>query len=208
MTFIEKITQQLQNEPLPGRNAQFKMQHFYRSLDYNIPETAKRAAVMLLIYPKNDVLFTVLIQRTSNNQNDKHSGQISFPGGKLEKNDESLAFCAKRETFEEIGVPIADIQLLGALTPTYIPISDFHVFPFVGFVAQEPLWKKQQSEVVEVLQIPLLHFLDEKNKGETTINVQGFTLQNVPYFDVLGKKIWGATAMILNEMNEVITATK
>lgn len=208
MSFIEKIAQQLQNEPLPGRNAQFKMQHFYRSLDYVIPETAKKAAVMLLIYPKNEALHTVLIQRTSTNQNDKHSGQISFPGGKLEKNDESMAFCAKRETFEEIGVPTEDIELLGALTPIYIPVSDFHVFPFVGFVEKEPFWQKQQSEVVEVLQVPLFHFLEEKNEGKTTINVQGFTLQDVPYFDVFGKKVWGATAMILSEMNEVLKMLK
>jgi 8-oxo-dGTP pyrophosphatase MutT (NUDIX family) len=163
---------------------------------------------MLLIYPKDEQLHTVLIQRASSNQNDKHSGQVSFPGGKLEKNDESMAFCAKRETFEEIGVPIKDIELLGALTPTYIPVSDFHVFPFVGFVSQEPQWKKQQSEVVEILQVPLFHFLEEKNQSETTIVVQGFTLNNVPYFDVFGKKVWGATAMILSEMNHVLMAIK
>ncbi len=143
-----------------------------------------------------------LIQRTAA-ENDQHSGQVSFPGGKKEISDNSYADCAKREAFEEIGVAMDSIEILGALTPLYIPVSNFHVFPFVGFIEKEPLWNKQTSEVSEIIPIPIAHFLSEENEKTTTVNGRGFSLENTPYFDVNGKVVWGATAMILSEFREV-----
>ena len=202
--FIKKIQSALEKE-LPGENAQFKMAHISRKqASSTIPENAKQAAVMLLLFPKNDVWNTVLIQRTTTDK-DTHSGQVSFPGGKKETADASLADCARRETFEEVGVPLENIQLLGALTPLYIPVSNFHVFPFVGFVVEEPNWQKQTSEVSEVISVAIEHFFSDKNKKITTVKGKGYTLENTPCFDVNGKIVWGATAMILNEFAELCT---
>ncbi len=203
-SLIQKIQTALTTLPLPGRAAQFEMNNIPRSMDYVAPADAKVAAVMLLLYPQNEQWHTVLIQRTSHNENDKHSGQISFPGGKFEKEDMTLDICAKRETFEEVGVPMEDIQVMGALTSIYIPVSHFHVFPYMAYLKKEPQWKEQKSEVVEILKVPVTHFLDERNKSITTIKVRDFVLKDIPYFDVHGKKVWGATAMILNEFNHIL----
>ena len=202
-SFIKKVQTALELS-LPGQESQFKMAHVLRkeaNLNSNIQE-AREAAVMLLLFPRNDVWHTVLIQRTTT-ENDKHSGQISFPGGKKEITDTSLAACALRETFEEIGVATHLVQVIGALTPLYVPVSNFHVFPFVGFLEKEPNWEKQPQEVSEIIPIPINHFFSEENKGTTTVNGKGFYLENMPYFDVNGKVVWGATAMILSEFSEI-----
>jgi 8-oxo-dGTP pyrophosphatase MutT (NUDIX family) len=201
-SFIQKIQAALQ-AALPGQEAQFKMAHTFRKEASSIvPTNAKEAAVMLLLFLKNNAWHTVLIQRSAA-ENDQHSGQVSFPGGKKEVSDISHDYCAKRETFEEVGVPSDLIQILGKLTPLYIPVSNFHVFPFVGFVEKEPVWSKQMSEVSEIIQVPITHFLLEENKGTTTVNGKGFSLENTPYFNVNGKVVWGATAMILSEFCEI-----
>jgi 8-oxo-dGTP pyrophosphatase MutT (NUDIX family) len=201
-SFVQKIQTALE-KPLPGQEAQFKMAHSFRKeASGTIPGNAKEAAVMLLLFLKNDNWHTALIQRTMM-ENDQHSGQVSFPGGKKEASDSSYADCAKRETFEEIGVASELIQILGALTPLYIPVSNFQVFPFVGFLEEEPVWNKQMSEVSEIIHVPITHFLEKENKKITTVKGKGFSLENTPYFDVNGKVVWGATAMILSEFCEI-----
>lgn len=195
---IQKIEKSLQNE-LPGRAAQFEMANISRTLDYVVPSDAKLAGVKLLLFPKQDKLHLSFIQRTSKNPNDPHSGQVSFPGGKLEPNDESLLACALRETEEEVGVLPSKIKVLGALTQLYIPVSNFNVYPFVGFLEEEPLFKLQESEVKSVITLPIDHFLNPENLDSTDITVRNFTMKNVPYFKIETNKIWGATAMILNE---------
>jgi 8-oxo-dGTP pyrophosphatase MutT (NUDIX family) len=195
---IQKIEKSLQNE-LPGRAAQFKMTNISRTLDDIVPSDAKLAGVKLLLFPKQDKLHLSFIQRTAKNPNDPHSGQISFPGGKLEPNDESLLACALRETEEEVGVLPSKIKVLGALTQLYIPVSNFDVYPFVGFLEEEPLFKLQESEVKSVITLPIDHFLNPENLDSTDITVRNFTMKNVPYFKAENNKIWGATAMILNE---------
>ena len=113
-SFIKKIQNALE-QPLPGQESQFKMAHSFRKemIKVTVPVNAKEAAVMLLLFPKNNVWNTVLIQRTTA-ENDQHSGQISFPGGKKEQTDASFSDCALRETFEEVGVVTDLIQILGA----------------------------------------------------------------------------------------------
>jgi 8-oxo-dGTP pyrophosphatase MutT (NUDIX family) len=203
LDFVEKIKLALENK-LPGAEAQYKMAHLFRRQHFDTPENAKKAAVMLLLFPKENILHTVLIQRTSTNENDQHSGQVSFPGGKFEKTDLDYAYCAKRETFEEVGVPIENIGILGALTELYIPVSNFLVFPFVGFLEKEPQWKEQKSEVVEIMKIPISHFFQEDNKKNTTLKIKDFVMEDVPYYGVNGKIVWGATAMILSEFCDLI----
>lgn len=196
---IEKITQQLATE-LPGRLAQFEMTNIKRQMDYVVPDDARKAGVMLLLYPnETQQIQVVFMVRTSKNANDPHSGQVSFPGGKLEKSDDSMLACALRETEEEFGIPSSAIQVLGKLTPLYIPISNFDVHPFVGFLAKAPNFVLQESEVKSVIQLPIEHFLSPSQKGKTDITVHQFTMNNVPYFNANGIKIWGATSMILNE---------
>lgn len=195
---IEKLKNAL-DLPLPGRLAQFEMANITRDLNYIVPPDARLAGVMLLLFPWEDQLQVLFIQRTAQNPNDPHSGQVSFPGGKFEPNDESLLHCALRETYEEVGVKSHEIEVLGALTPLYIPVSNFDVHPFVGYSAQKPDFSLQETEVKSLIMHPIEHFLASDNRDKIDITVKNFTMRNVPYFKSENRKIWGATAMILNE---------
>ena len=157
--FIRRVEKKLA-APLPGRAAHLRMSPSLRRLYKSAPDDAAVAAVLALLYYKDFELHLVLIERQSNNNpNDSHQGQISFPGGKLEEDDASLYDCALREAHEEIGLNVESVQLLGKLTPLYIPVSNFLVHPFVTFAESEPKFKPQASEVKKVLEIPFRFFL-------------------------------------------------
>ena len=203
-TFIAHLEKRLQSG-LPGQEAQFRMAHVARgSFAGSVPNDARPAAVLALFYPSNDAWRIVLIERESHNPRDRHKGQISFPGGAFEQQDRSLADTALREAEEEIGVDASAIQLLGQLSSLYIPVSNFNVHPFVGFLEKTPLFRPQPREVKAVLEAPFQLFLEPQNRSLTTIEVhENFSLSDVPFFNVHGKVVWGATAMIMSELLEI-----
>jgi 8-oxo-dGTP pyrophosphatase MutT (NUDIX family) len=198
--FVQQLTARF-TEPLPGTQAQFKMTHSMRVHSIAPPTDAKVAAVMLLLYQKNERWHTALIRRvTTGHPDDKHSGQVSFPGGKQEPNDKNMAYTALRETHEEIGIPMQTIQLVGQLTELYIPISNFLVYPFVGYTAIAPTFQLQTTEVKHVLEVPILHFFDSEYRKKIDMRFStNIMMKDVPYFDIFGNVVWGATAMILSE---------
>lgn len=199
---VASIQEQLQ-QPLPGTAAQLKMANAFRKTQPDDPDKVQVASTLLLLYQKEEAWYFPLIQRTSSNPNDQHSGQIAFPGGKREKADFNLEMTAIREAEEEIGVPAKDITILGRLTQLYIPVSNFMVHPFVGYLPYVPSFVRQQSEVVEVLEIPLSDLKNSANQKKKEIKLsQGIRLKDVPYFDIQEKTIWGATAMMLSEFLE------
>lgn len=161
----------------------------------SIPGDATPAAVLLLLYPQDDTLGFVLIQR--NSYEGVHSDQIGLPGGRQEDGEDFLE-TALRETHEELGVDPAAIDVIGNLTPIYIPPSDYHVHPFVGFVPQRPTWQPDPREVAAVIETTVDTLLDETLKSDDTVNVQGMRIR-VPYYDIDGHKCWGATAIMLAE---------
>ena len=170
------------------------------------PKEAKKAAVMLLIYPKENVLHTVFIQRSV--YKGAHSGQISFPGGMHECGDASLLHTAIRETFEEIGVLVTNQNIIGCLTPLYISVSKIKVYPYVAYIEPCCAFNTDTKEVVHVIETPISMFFEPETRQEGIVLV-GDTQINVPFFAVNDKKIWGATSMILSEfidcMNSVST---
>lgn len=202
--YIEKIkTKFLQ--PLPGRAAQTKMapriaREFTPSAD------ARIACVLALLYPKDSDWHIVLIERvTTNNKNDNHSGQISFPGGGYEDSDELLAKAALREAEEEVGVISNDISIIGQLSDMFIPVSNFLVHPFVGYMDYTPNFIPQPSEVKDILEVPIPKLLDPATVQSTNLTISnGLVLKDVPYFNLNGHIVWGATAMMLSEFSEVI----
>jgi len=198
--------------PLPGPSAQYKMASLRRLEELGLqaapPPNVKLAAVLLLLFFQEKNWHLTLIQRTVNPQ-DRHSGQISFPGGRYEPTDETLANAALREAHEELGVRPERVQLLGRLTELYVPISNFVVHPFVGVLhdGQPPDFTPQPGEVATILVPPLALFLDKNTRKMTDINIsETIVLKNVPYFEVEERVLWGATAMILNELLEVLRA--
>lgn len=202
---IEKIEQRLQN-PLPGRAAQLRMAHVTRQRYVDAPNEARQAAVLLALFPKNDEWHIVLIERNANDR-DQHGGQLSFPGGKVEPTDGTLLNTALREAEEEVGIAREQVKILGGLTELYIPVSNFQVHPFLGYLEAAPSYQVQEAEVSQVLEIPLSHFYRPEIRLTTDIRVnQYITLKNVPYFQLQKHVLWGATAMILNELLEMVGA--
>jgi 8-oxo-dGTP pyrophosphatase MutT (NUDIX family) len=202
--FIDQLAKKLQ-QPLPGETAQFKMAHVARRSRVAPPEHAREAGVLALFYPRGSEWYIVLIERVSSNRHDRHGGQISFPGGKRETQDPTLKDTALREAEEEVGVSSQKIELLGELTELYIPVSNFKVHPHVGFVADTPKFAPEVKEVRTILEVPFEHFLNAANRKQIDLKIaKNLTLRNVPYFDVLGKIVWGATAMMMSELLEIL----
>lgn len=193
--------------PLPGRTAHWRMgSSFARNLQRaSSADNALLASVLVLFYPVDNEPHIVLIKRESGVGADKHRGQVAFPGGKLEPSDADLSMAALRESHEEIGVSPHEVRLLGALTPLYIPVSNFLVHPFVGVAEQRPNFFPDPSEVAYIIETPLAALQDKRNRKmkEMTLG-NGFVLPDVPYFDIQNETVWGATAMILSELLEMV----
>lgn len=204
--FIEKLGRALQ-APLPGPEAQYRLAHAVRRTSGPPPASARPAAVLALFYPHRHDWRLVLIQRATAHPNDRHGGQISFPGGKVEPEDETLAQAALREAEEEVGAPSDQIRILGRLTELYIPVSNYLVHPFVGYLDHVPRLRRQVSEVDAILEVPFREFEDSSNIRLTDIRIsEQIFLREVPYFAVQDKVVWGATAMIISELLEVVKA--
>ena len=205
-TFIEQLREKLAGS-LPGQEAQFKMAFKRRAEELRLnpapPPDAKVASVLNLLHYHEGAWRTLLIQRSANPR-DRHSGQVSFPGGRYEESDLNLTNVALRETHEEVGVSPLQVEVLGRLTELYIPVSNFVVHPFVGVLLGPPDFRPQPGEVEMILTPSLTIFSQPENRKIADLTVgQGITLKDVPYFDVEGRMVWGATAMILSEFLEL-----
>ena len=202
---IEKLNYRLNSGMLPGKEVQYQMAPPGRSHDYPKHNNFKLAAVSLLLYNKQNEIYFPLIQRTHNNFNDKHKGQISLPGGKFDNSDPDLYHCALRELEEELGVEKHKIKPVGSLTDLFIPVSNFKVHPYVVFSDNNVKFVPQPSEVQYILEIPLKDLLDQNKMKTGKITLyNGMELEDIPYFSLNDHVVWGATAMILNEFKNVI----
>lgn len=204
--FIDNLKTNLQ-KPLPGVEAQFEMAHVKRekvlASSYE-SQNYRPSAVLILLYPNEQQQTSVLlIERMT--YNGHHSGQIAFPGGKVEPTDVDLQATALREFFEETGADTTP-TIIGKLSPVYIPVSKFMVQPFVSYVEQKPNFSASAYEVNELIEWEIDHLLNPNIIKETTVEpTPGYKLKT-PYFDVQGKVLWGATAMMLNELKKIISS--
>ncbi len=203
MDLIRRLEERM-NLPLPGRNAHLQMAHVTRRHYVEAPVGARQAAVLVVLFPKNEDWHIVFIERNANDR-DHHGGQISFPGGKAEPSDDSMLTTALREAEEEVGIGRKQVKILGGLTELYIPVSNFQVHPFLGFLEAPPSYQLQVEEVNAVLEVPLSHFQLPGTRQVTDIRINPqISLKQVPYFEVEGRVLWGATAMMLNELLEIV----
>ena len=164
----------------------------------------KEGAVLILLYREDkyasDWKFP-LIQRPP--YQGVNGGQISFPGGKKDIEDRDLLQTARWETQEEIGVSGADIRIIGSLSKLDIEVSNHVVLPIIGFMDQKPIFTPHPYEVAEIIEISLVDLFKKDVVKEKDLNIGGVTLR-VPYYDVDDHFIWGATAMIINELATII----
>ncbi len=160
------------------------------------------AAVLVLLYPNKENEICILLTKRAS-YNGTHSGQISFPGGKKESQDKDLLETAIREAKEEIGIHPAKIKAIKALSKTYIPPSNFWVYPFLAYAEETPSFKNNY-EVETILEIPLKELLETNNIFQKTITTSYMNDANVPCFKLNNEIVWGATAMILSELKDLI----
>lgn len=205
--FIHALQQRLIGIPLPGETAHQKMMHAIRKTEVQIdPATTKDAAVLIVLFEKkpND-WHIVFIRRGAAHDQDKHAGQIAFPGGKHEPEDRDMMYTALREAEEETAIDLTAIDVLGELTPIYIPVSKFKVHPFVAYSYRMPVFTRQEAEVDEILEFALSDFLKPEARTSTRIRLSaGIMLNHVPAYTIQGNTIWGATAMIMSELLDVL----
>ena len=159
VTYIEtihKLKVRL-TQSLPGPAAHERMLARVLPLPLKVPEDARPSAVLSLLFPLNNALHVLLIKRTEDGR--AHSGQISFPGGRQEPTDADLHATALREAQEEVGIMSSEVEILGQLTPLYIPVSNFQVYPFVAFAEKRPAYLLSKQEVAYTIELPFQHFL-------------------------------------------------
>jgi len=197
LSYIDSWRKKL-NQQLPGERAQLMMAPTFRGSFQESSEPAQ-AAVLALLYLRRKEVHLVFIKR--NEYEGHHSAQVSFPGGAREPGDRTLQETALRETREEIGI-MANIQILGALTPLHIPISNFMVHPFVGWTGHSPEFHPDPTEVQYIIEVGLQELMDPSNCDTETIYHHQRNIQ-APFYRVGDEKIWGATAMMLSELLEL-----
>jgi 8-oxo-dGTP pyrophosphatase MutT (NUDIX family) len=203
LEFTIQLSKALSNS-LPGKEAQYKMAPYREAVDakFKNQKEAKTAGVLILIYPIDNIPHLVLTKRPT--YEGHHSAQISFPGGKKEEHDENFMHTALRETEEEIGVPSNSIKIIGELSDLYIPPSNFKVYPFVGVSDVRPQFIKDPKEVAEIIELSISDLLkDDILKAKELKLAAGFNFET-PYFDIQNHVVWGATAMMLNELREIL----
>ena len=200
---VPKIT----NLKLPGEVSHYKMAPLLRKKELEVlkydEQNPRRAAVLSLFYPDyNGVTNFILILRKE--YKGVHSNQVGFPGGKVELIDENLQATALRETEEEVGVDAKKVKVFKELSDVYIPPSNFLVTPFMGITHETPKFVLEEQEVEEILEIPVVDLLKDEtvfNKNLTTSYARNI---DVPAFKLNEYTVWGATAMMLSEVKEII----
>lgn len=204
---FEKQIVKITKMELPGEDVQFKMAPIGRLKELKeaaiTMKNARKAAVLALFYPsfENQTHLILILRKTYKGV---HSAQVGLPGGKIEPQDTSLEETALRETEEEIGVSKENIEILGELTEVYIPPSNFFVQPYIGITKTTPIFVGEEKEVEALIEVDLDCFLDANCITTETLSTSYIERLKVPAFKLNGHIVWGATAMILSEIREML----
>lgn len=202
--FLSKL-EHVKQKKLGGLEAQFQLAPEMR-LKYNAEKIAaknpKKAAVLALFFP-NEFNETCFLLTERARYAGTHSAQISFPGGKIDATDKNLQETALRETFEEVGISMNNIEIVREITDVYIPPSNFLATPFIGFSHSKNNYVLNY-EVASTIEVPLSDLLNDSNITSINLSTSYAKDIEVPCFNLKNKIVWGATAMILNEIKELL----
>ncbi|MCP4883661.1 MAG: CoA pyrophosphatase [Flavobacteriales bacterium] len=202
--FLSRISR-IENAPLGGAKSHIKMIPKERKLlelkDLH-DQDPRLAAVLALFYPdKWNLTNFLLILRA--NYDGTHSSQVSFPGGKYEQHDLDLQITALRETSEEVGVEMEHIKVMKKMTDTFIPPSNFLVSPYFGFTAKRPDFVTNH-EVEQIIEVKLSDLLNDSSVGTQILTTKKKKNIDVPCYSLNNTNVWGATAMMLSEIKDLI----
>ena len=203
--FGRDLIKKIQHADLAGENAHQIYSPPYRpvfSYDEILEKNPKFAAVNILLYLKNNEWYFPLMVRSTNNR-DRHSGQISLPGGKKEEYDINFEETAKRETSEEMGIDIYYNRIIREMSPIYIPPSNFYVKAFVSYTKKNPQFILQETEAVELIEFPVATLLNLSEHPEMMVLPSSRGVE-VPVINFNNYSIWGATSMILSEFSHLL----
>lgn len=203
--FGRDLLKKIQNATLEGENAHQVYSPPYRPLfsyEEILAKNPKFAAVNILLYLKNNEWYFPLMVRSTNDR-DRHSGQISLPGGKKEEYDINFEETAKRETSEEMGIDIYYNRIIREMSPIYIPPSNFYVRAFVSYTKKNPQFILQETEAVELIEFPVATLLNLSEQPEMMVLPSSRGVE-VPVINFNSYSIWGATSMILSEFSHLL----
>ena len=203
--FGRDLLKKIQNATLEGENAHQVYSPPYRPLfsyEEILAKNPKFAAVNILLYLKNNEWYFPLMVRSTNDR-DRHSGQISLPGGKKEEYDINFEETAKRETSEEMGIDIYYNRIIREMSPIYIPPSNFYVKAFVSYTKKNPQFILEETEAVELIEFPVSTLLNLSEQPEMMVLPSSRGVE-VPVINFNNYSIWGATSMILSEFSHLL----
>ncbi|OOG72787.1 CoA pyrophosphatase [Algoriphagus sp. A40] len=205
---FDQLIRQLERrlkDPLPGKDAHLKMSPQpvdMRRFEPVLPENHRKSGVLILFYPGEMGSFFPLIKRPE--YPGFHSGQVAFPGGKMEEGDLNIIQTALREAEEEVGINRREVQILGKLSDLYIPTSNFLVSPVIGFLEKRPDLIPEEKEVFRIIQTNLQFLLKPEVRKQKVLEFGPALKLDTPYFEIDGEVVWGATAMILSELIQIL----
>lgn len=189
-------------QPLPGYEAQKKMMSVLRPDASQAPDAARQSGVLLLFYPTANDIKLILIERSIDGG--VHSGQLAFPGGKKEETDADIIETALREANEEVALKSDTAIVLGKLSALYIPVSNFVVNPVVAICDGEPALIASEAEVASILHLSINTLFSKKEMVQVLVSGGSLNIRTIAYMLDDGKFIWGATAMILSEVETML----
>jgi 8-oxo-dGTP pyrophosphatase MutT (NUDIX family) len=198
---VTKLGTEIQ-KGLPGESAQFLMVPGNRPFPDPYKQSDYRSSAVCIVLcedPGGNIFIPLILRRTYDGH---HSGQVGFPGGKFDESDGDLERTALRECEEEIG--LKDLKVIGKLSPLHIPVSLFHVHPFLTYCQTvDPVLVSHEREVEAIVRLPLSLLSDDKIVGRGKVQVREREI-DAPWFEVNGHRVWGATAMMLSELKEML----
>ncbi|MGF1560018.1 MAG: NUDIX hydrolase [Flavobacteriaceae bacterium] len=206
-TYFSQQLSKIKDLPLPGESSHFKMMPEFRIEELKKVDLkkkdAKKAAVLALFYPDENQLAQLLLILRKTDQG-VHSNQIAFPGGKVERVDYDLQATALREAHEEVGLPPERVEIIKGLTEVYIPPSNFVVKPFLGLSSAPISFVLQKTEVAAAVEVTLTNFMDDTKIFYQNLTTSYAENVEVPAFKFNGYTVWGATAMMLSEIKDLL----
>ena len=204
---IEQVRERL-SHPLPGHDDFRELSGYQRpdlaTVKRQVPPP-KESGVLALLYPSGSELHTMLMLRPA--YDGVHSGQVGFPGGHREPGDTDIVATALREFQEETGAESASFDVLGTLTPVYIPPSRALVTPVIAYTAKLGELNPDPREVAALIPVAVSHLMRDDILKRTKLFVSILQREvEAPYWDVDGHVVWGATALMIAELRKLLAA--